>query len=69
MTKTLIDIDDDQLALAQRCLGTSTKRDTVNQALAEVIAQDARRRDLEMLRADAFADLRDPDVMSRAWLR
>ncbi len=69
MTKTLIDIDDHQLALAQRCLGTTTKRDTVNKALAEVIAVDARRRELERLRADAYADLRDPDVMSRAWLR
>lgn len=69
MTKTLIDIDDDQLAKAQRCLGTKTKRDTVNKALAEVIAQDARRRHLERFQADAFADLRDPDVMTRAWLR
>ncbi len=69
MTKTLIDIDDHQLAQAQEALGTTTKRDTVNRALAEVIAQAARRRDLERLEADAFADLRDPDVMSRAWLR
>lgn len=69
MTKTLIDIDDHQLAQAQRVLGTTTKRDTVNQALAQVVALAARRRDLEMLRADTFADLRDPDVMSRAWLR
>ena len=69
MTKTLIDIDDHQLAQAQLVLGTTTKRDTVNKALAEVIASDARRRDLERLRADAFADLRDPDVMTRAWLR
>lgn len=69
MTKTLIDIDDDQLALAQRCLGTSTKRDTVNQALAAVIAQDALRSELERMRADAYADLRDPEIMSRAWLR
>ena len=69
MTKTLIDIDDEQLAEAQRALGTTTKRDTVNQALALVIAQAALRRDLERFRTDAYADLRDPEIMSRAWLR
>lgn len=34
MSKTLIDIDDEMLARASSVLGTSTKRDTVNQALA-----------------------------------
>ncbi len=69
MTKTLIDIDDRQLERAQRSLGTSTKRETVNRALAQVIALAARRRDLERFRNDAFADLRDPAVTSNAWLR
>jgi Arc/MetJ family transcription regulator len=69
MTKTLIDIDDRQLARAQRSLGTATKRDTVNAALTQVVALAARRRDLDRFRADAFADLRDPDVTSAAWLR
>ena len=69
MTKTLIDIDDRQLDRAQRSLGTATKRDTVNEALAQVVALAARRRDLDRFRADAFADLRDSDVTSRAWLR
>ncbi|MBI4883888.1 MAG: type II toxin-antitoxin system VapB family antitoxin [Actinobacteria bacterium] len=69
MTKTLIDIDDRSLARAQRALGTATKRDTVNQALAQVVALAARRRDLNRFRADAFADLRDPDVTASAWLR
>lgn len=49
MTKTLIDIDDDRLAAAQSELGTSRTEDTVNRALAEVVALAARRRDLERL--------------------
>ena len=69
MTKTLIDIDDGALKLAQRALGTTTKKDTINQALNAVAALSARRRDLERFAADAHADLRDPDIMSNAWLR
>ncbi len=69
MTKTLIDIDDGALDLAQRALGTSTKKDTVNQALAAIAALSARRRDLERFAADLHADLRDTDIMSNAWQR
>ncbi|MEU6580713.1 type II toxin-antitoxin system VapB family antitoxin [Nocardia sp. NPDC046763] len=36
MSKLLIDVDDEALAEAQRLLGTSTKKDTVNAALIEV---------------------------------
>jgi Arc/MetJ family transcription regulator len=69
VTKTLIDIDDGALDLARRALGTSTKKDTVNQALAAVAALSARRRDLERFAADLHADLRDADIMSSAWQR
>ncbi|CAN5584358.1 hypothetical protein BH23ACT3_BH23ACT3_18960 [soil metagenome] len=69
MTKTLIDVDDDVLAAAQQVLGTSTKKDTVNRALAEVAALAARRRDLDRLARDRAADLRDPDVVASAWRR
>ena len=69
VTKTLIDIDDDALDRAQRALRTTTKKDTVNEALAVVAALSARRRDLERFAADAHADLRDADIMSRAWQR
>ena len=47
MTKTLIDIDDDALDRAQHALRTTTKKDTVNEALAVVAALSARQRDLE----------------------
>lgn len=69
MTKTLIDIDDDELARAQRALRTTTKKDTVNRALAEATALAARRRDLERLIEGRLADLGDGELMTRAWQR
>ena len=69
MTKTLIDIDDEQLAAAQQALGTTTKKDTVNAALAQAVSLAARRRDLLRLEAGGLPDLADPDVMASAWQR
>ncbi|MFI7700162.1 type II toxin-antitoxin system VapB family antitoxin [Nonomuraea sp. NPDC049480] len=42
MAKTVIDLDDDALAEAARLLGTTSKKDTVNAALREIV--DRRRR-------------------------
>lgn len=61
----MIDIDDEQLALAAAELGTTTKKDTVNAALAFVAG---RRRRLEAVLDDAYAfgvgpDIDDPEVM------
>jgi Arc/MetJ family transcription regulator len=42
MAKTMVDIDDDALREAQAALGTATKKDTINQALAAVV-ESARR--------------------------
>ncbi|GGK54036.1 type II toxin-antitoxin system VapB family antitoxin [Streptomyces flaveus] len=36
MGKTLIEIDEESLAVAQEACGTKTKKDTVNRALREV---------------------------------
>jgi Arc/MetJ family transcription regulator len=69
MTKTLIDIDDEALDCARQVLQTTTKKATVNGALAEVAALGARRRDLERFATDAHADLRNADIMSSAWQR
>lgn len=69
MTKTLVDVDEDALDRAQRALGTATKKDTINQALAQVAALAARRRDLERFTTDAHADLRDSEITSKAWQR
>lgn len=66
VTRTLVDIDDDALAAAAGELGTSTKVETVNRALAEIAARPRRLAALERLRT-AEDDLGDPDVMRGAW--
>lgn len=67
MAKTLIDIDDALLAAAQAALGTSTKKETVNAALAQAAALAARRRDIERLCAGGLPDLGDASLLSAAW--
>lgn len=51
VTKTLIDVDEDLLAEATTALGTSTKKDTVNEALRQAVetSRERRRRALEDL--------------------
>lgn len=66
--KTMIDVDDEALALAAKELGTTTKKDTVNAAL-EFVAH--RRRRIEQLLDDPYAlgvgpDISDPDIMRQA---
>ena len=67
--KTLIDLDEECLAAAKEALQTTTKKDTVNRALAEVVAIAARRRDLARLRSEEAADLGDTAIMTSAWRR
>lgn len=67
MSKTLIDIDDELLAKSQEILGTTTKKDTVNQALRALVRAAAVQDFLEMAREGAFKDLADPEVMAQAW--
>lgn len=66
MARTVIDVDDDSLRAAARVLGTTTKVATVNRALAEVAAREARLAFLDDLDV-AAADLSDPEVMRGAW--
>jgi Arc/MetJ family transcription regulator len=66
--KTVIDLDDEALALAAKELGTVTKKDTVNAAL-EFVAR--RRERIEALLDDPYAfgvgpDIDDPEVMRGA---
>lgn len=66
--KTMIDLDDEALALAARELGTATKKDTVNAALAYVVE---RRRRIDTLLDDPYAlgvgpDITDDEVMRQA---
>jgi len=66
--KTMIDLDDEALALAAKELGTTTKKDTVNAALRFVAD---RRRRIEQLLEDPLAlgvgrDIVGPEFMRRA---
>jgi Arc/MetJ family transcription regulator len=66
--KTMIDLDEEALALAAKELGTTTKKDTVNAAL-EFVA--GRRRRIEQLLDDPYAfgvgpDITDPEIMRTA---
>lgn len=55
VSRTVIDLDDELLAEVAQALGTSTKKDTVNTALREVL--DNRRRALALARLrEATAD-------------
>jgi Arc/MetJ family transcription regulator len=66
--KTVIDIDDEALELAARELGTATKKDTVNAALAFVAN---RRRRMQELLSDPLAlgvgpDIGNEEIMQQA---
>jgi Arc/MetJ family transcription regulator len=60
MSRTIVDVDDSALAFAQQQLGTKTKRDTINKALAIAAgtSADDRARGLAWLQdnAEAFLD-------------
>ncbi len=74
MARTIIDIDEEKLARAQRALRTSTKRETVNAALELAAAVDADRRtkalesfrdlvsrlDVDLIEQDEINDHTDP---------
>lgn len=66
MARTLVDINEEALAAAAAELGTSTKVDTVNRALAEIAARPRRLAALERLRTTAD-DLGDAKIMRGAW--
>ena len=61
-----VNVDAEVSAAAAAVLGTSTKVDTVNRALAEVAARPRRVAAVERLRT-AADDLGDAETMQRAW--
>ena len=65
--KTTVWIDPRKLERARRILGTRGIRDTVEGALDEVLAIQARRRLVEKLRSMNGLDLDDPPIMKEAW--
>ena len=65
--RTVVDIDEDSLREARAALGTTTKVETVNRALAEVAALAARRRDLKRLASGGLSALGDAELYDAAW--
>jgi Arc/MetJ family transcription regulator len=66
MSRTVVDVNDASLALAQRQLGTKTKQDTINQALviAAGVNGDDRARGLAWLQHNA-ADYLDFEALEQ----
>jgi Arc/MetJ family transcription regulator len=62
MARTVIDIDDDLVANVSKALGTSTKKETVNAALREVLENRRRALALVRLRASAAEGAFDLEV-------
>ncbi|MGQ4598756.1 type II toxin-antitoxin system VapB family antitoxin [Nocardia sp. R6R-6] len=71
MSRTMIDIDDAALAKVGDLLGTTTKKDTVNAALHQVIAIYRRSAALERMmsrsQAGAYDDIVAPGRKAEAW--
>lgn len=67
MSKRLVDIDPDLLAKAQKLLGASTMKETVNRSLEAVVVAERRRRHVDRLESMSGLDLDDEEVMARAW--
>jgi hypothetical protein len=67
MTKRLVEIDDGDLKRAQELLGAATIKETVERALKEVIAAEARRQHIELLRTGYLAPMADKEFRRRAW--
>lgn len=65
--KTSVEIDVELLDQVQAALGTSTLRETVEEAFLEVLRERARRQEVEALSSMQGMDLDDDVVMSRAW--
>ena len=67
MTKRLVEINDSDLKRAQELLGASTIRETVARALKEVIAAEAGRQYIELLRDGHLSLMADKEERRRAW--
>lgn len=67
MTKRLVEINDADLERAKDLLGAATIKETVERALKEVIAAEAGRQYIELLRGGHLSQMADKDERRRAW--
>jgi Arc/MetJ family transcription regulator len=63
--RTTLDIDDDMLSKAREILGTRGVKDTVDEALREVVRVEAGRRLIARYKDNE--DFGNPEIMERAW--
>jgi Arc/MetJ family transcription regulator len=67
MRKTTIAIDDGLVTRAGAVLGTRGLKATIQRALEEVVARDARQRFADRLRTMEGLDLDNRELMEQAW--
>jgi Arc/MetJ family transcription regulator len=67
MHKTTLEVDEALVEQAGAILGTRGLKATVQRALEEVVAREARQRFAERLRRMDGLDLDQADVMAQAW--
>ena len=67
MHRTTLVLDDRKLAKVRRLLGTKGIKETIERALDEVIASEARRKAVEQLRTMDGLELDNPKVTASAW--
>lgn len=67
VTKRLVEIDDGDLRMAQEILGAATIRETVARALKDVIAAEAGRQHIELLKTGYLEPMADKEYRRQAW--
>ncbi|MDE2653428.1 MAG: type II toxin-antitoxin system VapB family antitoxin [Gemmatimonadota bacterium] len=67
LRKTTVEIDDELIARVRVLLGTSSIKDTIDEALREVERHEARRREIQALIGMEGLDLADEKVMATTW--
>jgi Arc/MetJ family transcription regulator len=65
--KTSVSVNQELLGQVSRLLRTSTVKETIEQALLEVLRNHARAEEVASLSSMAGLDLARPNVMKRAW--
>lgn len=65
--KTTVEIDDELFEQVRNVLGTTTLRETVDEAFRRVLRERARREEVEALSTMRGMDLDDPETMATAW--
>ncbi len=70
MKRTSLEIDEERLSQAQKVLGTTGVKDTIDRALEEVLRADLRRRLAQRIRTGQGVDRGDALLeASRTWRR